>query len=276
MLRKARNEYVMLQLRESEGDSKKFWRLIDNAFVGPMQKAHVEVQLKDPVTNTPIQTQDCSNYMNNFLVSAGPKLAGKIPDTPFQATFRKFVTRLKLDRISVEETLKIVQEISVHKSSAVGGLSSRLLKDAFLALPIHLCFIFNLSLDSGVFPRLWKKGNIILIPKEGKRSDPNNYRPVSLLPPPGKLLEKLVHSRLYRYMEVNHILTNKQGGFRPGHGTALTAGSFVTQLLEAGNAGNMTSAIFVDLRKAFDTIDHSILLKKTGVIWYKKRCTKLV
>lgn len=76
------------------------------------------------------------------------------------------------------------------------------------------------------------------------------------------MLEKLIHSRLYKYLESNHILTIKQGGFRPGFGTTLTATSLITDILEAHNVGNLTAAVFVDLRKSFDTIDHAILLNK--------------
>lgn len=129
-------------------------------------------------------------------------------------------------------------------SSAIDGLTSKLLKDAFSAIPIHICFILNLSIDSGIFPDSWKKGNIVLIPKEGNKFDPNNYRPISLLPLPGKMLEKLIHSHLYTYLETNHILTVRQGGFRPGHSTILTATSLIKDILDAHNMGNFTVAIF--------------------------------
>lgn len=132
----------------------------------------------------------------------------------------------------------------------------------FSCLPIHLTYEFNLSIDTGVFPTSWKKANVILILKEGARDDANNYRPISLLPLPGKMLEKLVHHRLFLYINANSILTERQGGFRPGFGTSLTASNFVMDILGAQNLGKMTATIFVNLRKVFDTIDHSILLTK--------------
>lgn len=137
-----------------------------------------------------------------------------------------------------------------------------MLKDAFLALPIHLAILFNLSIDSGIFPDQWKCGNLILIPKEGLSSDPSNYRPISLISLRGKLLEKLIHDRLFSYLTDNNILTDRQGGFRPGNSTTITASLFISQVMEAYNLGHFTSAVFVDLQKAFDTIDHPILLNK--------------
>lgn len=73
-------------------------------------------------------------------------------------------------------------KIEIGKSSAVERLSARLLKDALTVLPIHLAFIFNLSLDTGVFPSAWKQANVILIPKDGASTDPRNYRPISFFP----------------------------------------------------------------------------------------------
>lgn len=103
---------------------------------------------------------------------------------------------------------------------------------------------------------------MILIPKEDEPTDPGNYRPISLLPLPGKRLEKLIHDRLMNYLRENEVLTPKQGGYRPNHSTTVTVASFVTDLIEASNKGQFTSAVFVDLHKAFDTINPSILLSK--------------
>lgn len=85
----------------------------------------------------------------------------------------------------------------------------------------------------------------------------------------------------YTYLEANHILTTKQGGFRPGHSTTFTATSLVKDILDAHNLGNLTAAIFVDLRKAFDTIDHTLLIAKlqdygirnNSLIWFTSYLT---
>lgn len=91
---------------------------------------------------------------------------------------------------------------------------------------------------------------MISIPKEGEKDNPSNYRPISLLPLPGKL----IHQRLLNYLENNSILTDRQGGFRPGFSTTLTSASFVMDILYAQNEGKSMVAIFVDLRKCMHMV----------------------
>lgn len=262
MIKRAKNDYVISELNECAGDGKKFWSIINSTFTGDSTKSQAQIQLVDPSTRESVPSEECPNYINKFLTSAGPKLANNIPHVPFKLTFSDFLTKMKINRITVEETLELIKNIDIGKSSALDNLSSSVLKDALLALPIQLCYIFNLSVQTGIFPTSWKCSNIILIRKDGDKTDPNNYRPISLLPLPGKMLEKIIHARLYKYLMDNSILTSKQGGFRPEHSTTLTASAFVTHILEQFNEGNFTAAMFVDLRKALDTIDHHILLSK--------------
>ena len=148
------------------------------------------------------------------------------------------------------------------KSSGIDILSSRLCKDAFMVLGQHLVYLFNRSLASGIFPKKWKVAKIIPLFKGGDRVNVNNYRPVSLLPLPGKLLEKIVHNRIVRFWEGNNFLSDNQGGFRKGHSTVSKIADLTDDLFKQINIGNTTIAAFVDLRKAFDTVNTNILLKK--------------
>ena len=84
---------------------------------------------------------------------------------------------------------------------------------------------------------------------------------MSLLPLPGKLLEKIMHSRMMEFLDHNNLL-DKQGGFRPGHSTIDTMLYFINDLFSAINNNQITFAIFIDFKKAFDTVDHKILLRK--------------
>lgn len=138
---KAKNDYVVGKLEEYSGDAKKFWSLINSVFTGS-QPANANIKLTDPGTKIHTPEDQCSDFMNNHPVNAGPKLANDLPHIPFCLTFQNFLTCLKFKRITVEETIKQNEAISLSKSSAIEGLSSRILKDALLCLPVHLAYIF--------------------------------------------------------------------------------------------------------------------------------------
>ena len=147
-------------------------------------------------------------------------------------------------------------------SSGMDEISSKICKEAFLVLGTQLVHLFNSSLASKIFPKAWKTAKVILPFKGGDREDVGNYMPVSLLPLPGKLLEKIVHKRVTEFWDARGFLSDNQGGFWKGFSTSSTIADLTDKLFEQVNIGNTTVAAFIDLRKAFDSVNFSILLKK--------------
>ena len=125
-----------------------------------------------------------------------------------------------------------------------------------------LTYIFNLSLEKGEFPDPLKIARVTPLYKKGSKSDPGNYRPISVLPIMAKVLEKIVNGRLMDFLENNNILYKHQYGFRKKHSTKLSLINLVNALLQSMDKGKLTLGICIDFKKAFDTIDHSILLEK--------------
>ena len=126
--------------------------------------------------------------------------------------------------------------------------------------------MYDLSLQCGIVPDSWKHATIIPFQKEGDTKDANNLRPISLLPLPDKILEKLVQKQLSHYLENNNILDENQRGFRPKHSTTDSFVKLTENIYLAMNNREFTTVVYVDLRKAFDTVNHQILLKKLGKI----------
>ena len=133
-----------------------------------------------------------------------------------------------------------------------------------------------MSLESGVFPQKMKIALVILIFKKGDNQDCNNYRPISLLPNISKLFEKLIHNRLSKFLEENKCLFSKQFEFRNKHSTTHALIDITETVRKALDDNEFACGVFLDFKKAFDTVNHRILLKKTRTLWSKRACYKMV
>ena len=163
---------------------------------------------------------------------------------------------------NIDEIIKLCKEININKSSCVENLSSEILRDAFLAIPERIVILFNLSFLLSEIPPVWKIAKVTPLPKAGNNNNVGNLKPVSLLPLPSKLIEKIVHSRIYNHCEINKILDERQGGFRPNHSTCKTTALFTDDIYKAMNINKVLIATYIDAMKAFDTVDRKILLEK--------------
>jgi len=130
-------------------------------------------------------------------------------------------------------------------------------------------YLFNLSLSTGSFPDKLKLAKVIPIFKKGDTYLPSNYRPISLVSIFSKLLEKIMYKRLYSYLQGNNILYRYQFGFRKNHNTALALIDVVDSIYQYLDHTETVIGLYLDLQKAFDTVNHKILLQKLII-----RCTR--
>ena len=199
--------------------------------------------------------------MNDFFTNIGPNLARSFNSrwvfhgVPNQNIMNDFV-------VIEQEVIDLCKEINTNKSSAINNLSSKILKMAFLTLSKQFTYLLNLSLTSSRVPNAWKKATITPLYKSGDMTQCNNYRPISILPLPGKVIEKIVHKRLSEFLETNNVLNKNQGGFRKNQSTMNTTVKFLNTIYKAINNKQISIATFIDFSKAFDTVPHDILLKK--------------
>ena len=144
--------------------------------------------------------------------------------------------------------------MSPNKASGLDKLPVKLVKIAAPYITKSLTAIFNRSISTGIFPCDWKVAKVTPIHKDGDKSDMDNYRPISVISIIAKIMEKLVHSQLYSYLERFDILTSSQHGFRPLHSTVTALLKLTNQWYQNMDEGLINGIVFLDLKK------HLILL----------------
>ena len=207
-----------------------------------------------------------ANKFNTFFTEIGPKLANSITVT--NKTNHNDYLKTEIDTVfqfqQVDETdiLNIINNLTPKTSSGIDNLSIKHIKVIKYELAKPLTLITNQVLSSGIFPDKLKIAKVIPIFKKGDDTDVNNYRPISLLPAISKIIEKVIYNQTYNYFDQNKILYAHQYGFRKQHSTELAVLELVDRTIYTLDKDETPINIFLDLSKAFDTLNHTILLNK--------------
>lgn len=136
-----------------------------------------------------------------------------------------------------------------------------MLKSTASSIAYPLSHIFNLLLQSGILPSDWKHSHVVPIPKtKSPSSSPSDYRPISLLPIISKVLERHVYNFIFDFCNRHDVISNSQFGFRPGFSTVSALLSFTHHCFSLLDSRNSVCSIFFDLRKAFDSVPHKLVL----------------
>ena len=177
-----------------------------------------------------------------------------------------YLTDNRIEQISIEsdEITSLIRKLNPNKATGSDGISGHmlLLCDDSATLPLKI--IFNNILLSSIYPDMWKHANVTPIFKKGDKQLIKNYRPISLLPICGKILEKIVFKNLYIHLTSNHLISNNQSGFRPGDSTTNQLLHLVNEIHQAFDSTKSLEvrAVFLDISKAFDKVWHDGLIFK--------------
>ena len=167
--------------------------------------------------------------------------------------------------LSINELKDAFLSLKINKSTGHDDISYNIVSKCFGELCTLLKHIFDLSFENGIFPDSLKIAKVTPVYKSGDSSSLSNYRPISALPCFYKMLERIMYTQLYNYLQENKILYSKQFGFQTGHSTDHAIIQLVEQIYENFEENKYTLGVFVDLAKAFDTVDHKILLRKMEI-----------
>ena len=200
---------------------------------------------------------------NNYFVNVGPNVENKIPTSNIPYTeYLKEVNvnnSFYLRPVHTYEIADIIDSLDLKKTPGPNSISIYILKVCKEFISNGLEKILNLSFKTGIFPNLCKVAKVIPIFKKEDPLSCKNYRPISLLPIFSKIFEKVIYTRMYQYIEQNHLLYDKQFGFRSKHSTSHALISLTESIKSCLDNKEIVSGIFIDLAKAFDTVNHSIL-----------------
>lgn len=247
----------------STSNQKRIWTNI-NKILGRNKDTTNAIKLS---VNGSLTSDDSSiaNAFNDFFCSIGPQLAASIHSNQDINKFNTLTTHrasVFLEPASTQEVILLIKELKNGKSCGVDGISAEFMKLHHNVFAVLLRDLFNECASTGSFPDFLKVARVIPIHKGGNKSDINNYRPISILSVLSKVLEKLLVTRLANFLRHHDLLYNRQYGFREGASTWTAACELVDEIYGAMEERNIEGVLFLDLKKAFDTIDHQVLLRK--------------
>ena len=164
--------------------------------------------------------------------------------------------------ITTHEILSLIQNLPNKTSSGYDNINNLLLKSLAVHITVPLEIIFNKLIEEGKFPGNMKKADIVPLYKNKDKQECSNYRPISLLITLSKLLEKTVYRRVYQFLEKSKQIFPSQYGLRMSHSCENAVSELLSTIIKGKEQGLYTVSLFLDLSKAFDSLEHEMMLKK--------------
>ena len=263
MIRLSKQLYYKKSFKEAQNSPRKTWSLI-NYFIKKESKSNFPeiISLEDGLTTN--KSEKVADILNTYFAKIGEKIVSSVMNQSDSCNNKHFSSYLPspqsnsifLRPISHSEITKIVCDLNPGNSVGIGGSSSKIVKEILSAIILPLQHIINLSFKTGVFPAAFKEAQIVPLHKGDSPENPSNYRPISILSAFSKILEKVIYKRFYDFLKSSNFFTNSQFGFWSGHNTEHAIVALIQYIHECLDRGEIPATIYLDFKKAFDTISH--------------------
>ncbi|CAB3997442.1 Hypothetical predicted protein [Paramuricea clavata] len=254
-------DYYKNLLTDNVHNPRQLWKILKDILPTNDTVSQITLNINGKEISDPIEVGDLfneyfSSIANNFDIS----LLNNPINThlPIATNHIKFTIPL----ITIDDILNLAAELDQNKSTGLDGIPAYFIKSSIHSIAPIILRICNMSIENGVFPNMWKKARLIPIYKAETRTERNNYRPISILPILSKLLERHVANSYVKFLTENDILSSCQHGFRAHHSCESTLILICEHLLDNIEQGLINGIALIDLSKAFDLVDHRLLLQK--------------
>ncbi len=260
---RSKQNYFHKLLFDNKGDIKRTWKVINTVI--NKRKDAIDLPNKLEINNEIITNSNkILDELNIHFAAVGKSnYSSQVDYKEVSKTLNIYQnSSLVFNPTTPTEISLTISKLNLNKAPGYDNISASLLKNNCMIISLILSNLVNECFQKGVYPDALKIAKVIPIYKGGKQTQPGNYRPISLLSNLDKIIEKLIYSRLISFLNKYSILNDNQYGFRQGHSTSLAVSQFYENVLNSKDNDKATCAILLDLSKAFDSVNHDILLFK--------------
>ncbi|CAH0563181.1 unnamed protein product [Brassicogethes aeneus] len=259
-----KNEYFQRKLLDAKNDYKKTWEVINQASNIKQTNNNAKIELVNIQGETILDDKEKANYFNNFFITIGEKMAREIDHgCPVKYKPKNNNNQsLFLNPLKENEIIININKLKNKAAPGSDGISTYTIKTIHRFIIKPLLHIFNLIFETGVIPTAMKESVVTPVYKAGDKKQTTNYRPISVINNFAKLFELCLKARLMNFLDSKNFLSKRQFGFREKIGTEEAVIQFVRVVVNGMDKDKKCIAIFLDLAKAFDTVDHELLLER--------------
>ena len=274
-IKKAKQNYILEQLEEQKNDSKKLWKTLKGLGLPDKKSGKGKISLK--IDNEIVfDEKRLANKFNDFFCNVANSLVEKLPKFDRSRLSEKLnifyrsrhveKNDFQFKRVNDDTINKLLNSLNTSKATGHDQITARFVKDASSTITKPLTHIINLSLVKGEVPDDFKIAKVNPLYKKGDNDCESNYRPVSVLPVISKIIERVVFNQFHEYLDRNKLIYKYQSGFRTSYSTESALVHLTDSIKANMDNGLYTGMVLIDLQKAFDTVDHKILIDKLSAI----------